>query len=99
MKYKDGQLILNHNELKILKFTLMNESIENTFDANEFMDGILDVLAQLRQMSHEYESVANREEREEIVISLIAVTIKACEAYLDLAQDAAKQAGASIVQH
>lgn len=98
MEYKNGYIILDKQEVNILK-TMFRTDIETSFEAIEFFRGMTDIRASLIEERRRYLSMNDRGSREDAAISLLELTIDVCEDYIAKAHEVSHQAGRSIELH
>lgn len=99
MKYKNGYIYLEQQEVEILSFMLFNDKMNLRYDSQEFIGSLKESEALLLEEKARYALMQDRGKREAILVDMIDITIAACETYIEMAHTAAKDAGTKIEFH
>jgi hypothetical protein len=98
MKYRDGNLFLDENEVELLSLTFMSE-VEASYPASEFIHGLDEVQAGAKTHIQEIAHQQTPERRRSLQIDILEQLISTCEEFKDRGYAAAQATGCSIQLH
>lgn len=82
MEYKNGYILLEQREIDFLSFMLMNDKIESTYEAIDFIGSLRESQALFLEEKGRYTSMNdNSGAREAAIMGLIEVTIASCRLF------------------
>lgn len=98
MKYQDGSLFLDEDEVQLLSLTFMSD-VEASYPAPEFIHGLNEVQAGAEEHIQEIAHQETPERRRSLQIDILKQLISTCEAFKDRGYAAAHATGCSIHLH
>ncbi|MBA3022668.1 MAG: hypothetical protein KKG03_03660 [Gammaproteobacteria bacterium] len=98
MKYRDGFLLLDKEEVRLLSLTLMTD-VEATYAASEFISGLHEVQAEAEKHIQEISLQETPERRRSLQVDILKQLISTCEKFKGRGYTAAQNAGCSIQLH
>jgi len=98
MQYRDGNIILDVEEVQLLAFAFMS-NVENTYSASEFITGLNEVQAEAEEHIQKIALQTTPERRRSIQTEILKQLISTCEMFKAKGYASAQEAGCSIQLH
>lgn len=98
MKYRDGSLLLDDEEVKLLSLTFMTD-VETSYPASEFIAGLNEVQTEAEQHIRKIALQKTPESRRSLQTDILKQLISTCEKFKDRGYASAQEAGCSIQIH
>lgn len=98
MQYRDGSLLLDEDEVKLLSLTFMSD-VEASYSASEFIAGLNEIQVEAEQHIQTIAIQSTPERRRSLQTDLLRQLISTCEKFKDRGYASAQEAGCSIQLH
>lgn len=98
MQYRDGSLLLDEDEVKLLSLTFMSD-VETSYPASEFIAGLNEIQVEAEQHIQTIAIQSTAERRRSLQTDILKQLISTCEKFKDRGYASAQEAGCSIQLH
>ena len=98
MKYQDGNLFLDKEEMKLLSLVTMND-VEASYPAVKFIQGLNEIQAEAEAHIQQVSLQQTAESRRSLQIDILKQLVSTCEKFKERGYASAREAGCSIRLH
>lgn len=98
MKYRDGSLILDEDEVKLLSLATMSD-VETSYPAAKFIAGLNEIQTEAEERIQKIALKQTPERRRSLQIDILKQLISTCEMFKDRGYASAQEVGCSIQLH
>lgn len=98
MQFRDGNIILDVEEVQLLAFAFMSD-VENTYPASEFISGLNEVQAEAEEHIQNIALQETPQRRRALQTEILKQLISTCEMFKAKGYATAQEAGFSLQLH